>query len=341
MNPRQFQALATASATCLATLIAFALQMDDPWWAAISAWIVSHPEKQFVFKKGLMRIVGNLAGCGIGYVVATATAGWILTQWVIMVFAFSAAVYMRFTARYAYAWAMFWVILALTVLTSEQDPSLVSEFAYFRAIEIVTGVAAATFVSITIEAWRPDLAGEGKPVGQVTDADRRKAVYPAVFGGGAALLILLLWNYFALPSIFQILVSLFTAMAPTIAQMRQQISMRLGGCLLGGTLGVVVTGLGIETLWIWMMLFFVGIYFASLLHHNETEHAYIGTQAGVAFVICMVADSGPQQSILPVIDRAVGITLAYIVLACLLVLIVPWVRGQSKESGSNVTMAKG
>ncbi len=326
MTGRQVQALVTALATCLATLAAFILHLDDPWWAAISAWIIGHPEKRFVFQKGLLRVVGTLAGCLLGYLVAISTGGWVLIQLIVMVFAFGTAVFMRFTAEHAYAWAMFWVILALTVLISQQNPAGVADFAYFRSIEIVTGVIVATLVAIVAEAWRPDEGDAEHDAHQETAVERKNAAYAAGFGGFAMLLVLLLWQIFNLPSMVQIIISLFTAMAPSLVQMHRQISMRLSGCLVGGTLGVIVTGFGIETLWIWMVLLFIGIYAASLLHHSETAQSYIGTQAGIAFLICMVAESGPQQSILPVVDRAAGITLAYVVLACLLILVEPWVR---------------
>lgn len=331
MTGKQVQALVTASATCLATLAALVLHLDDPWWAAISAWIISHPEKRFVVQKGLLRVIGTLAGCLLGYLIAISTGGWVLTQLIVMVFAFSAAVFMRFTAEHAYAWAMFWILLALTVLIAQQNPAEVADFAYFRSIEIVTGVIAATVVAFVAEAWRPADSMASPGAQGSGGVERNNVAYVAAFGGFAMLLVLLLWQAFNLPSIVQIIISLFTAMTPSLAQMHRQISMRLAGCLVGGTCGVIVTGFGIETLWIWMVLLFIGIYAASLLHHNETPHSYIGTQAGIAFLICMVAESGPQQSIVPGVDRAAGITLAYMMLACLLVVIEPWVRERGAQ----------
>jgi len=40
------QGAITALACWLAVVLAFFAHLDNPWWAAISAWVIAHPERQ-------------------------------------------------------------------------------------------------------------------------------------------------------------------------------------------------------------------------------------------------------------------------------------------------------
>ncbi|MEM1129481.1 MAG: FUSC family protein [Pseudomonadota bacterium] len=336
MNAAHLQAFATSAAVCIAVVLAFMLNLDDPWWAAISAFIVSGPEQKSALIKGFHRIAGTLAACILGYGVAINIEGDVFYQTLVIVCAFAAAVYTRFTTENAYAWAMFWIILLIVVLVSANEPSETATFAYLRSIEIVTGVSAAAAMSLAIEPWRPKERGHtvqsaGAP------ADKTAVAHVATFGAFSALVILFLWQLFDLPSIVQVFISLFVAMVPTIAMMRQQIELRLAGCLWGGVAGLAVAGMGIEILWLWLGFLFAGLYAAALVHHGGSRNAYAGTQFGIAFIIAMVTENGPPDAILPVLERAIGITLAYIVLAVLIVAVAPWVRGHRNTGEAEKT----
>ncbi|MEM8571818.1 MAG: FUSC family protein [Pseudomonadota bacterium] len=326
MSFDRVQPFVTAGGVVLATGIALAMHFESPWWAAISAWIVAHPETQKVIEKGAYRIIGTLAGCLGGYLVASMTEGITLLQVTVIGFGFTAATYARFTAEHAYAWVMFWLVGALTVFVSMQAPSSTTEFVYFRSLEICTGVTAIAVLSILAQPWRSGAHAAHPEQNASAPGYRDDVAVAAVFGGLVATLTVIMWQFFALPSQIQVVVSVFTAVAPSLRKMEDQITQRLAGCLVGGAAGLLVTSLGVEILWIWMALLFAGIFATSFLHHSEGKYTYVGTQAGMAYIICMVADSGPQTSILPVIDRAVGIGFAYLILALLLAALGPWLR---------------
>jgi uncharacterized membrane protein YgaE (UPF0421/DUF939 family) len=69
------QSLITGVSCWLATMAAFALHLDNPWWAAISAWVISSPDKSAFWQKGIMRILGTIAGCVLGYELAAQLEG--------------------------------------------------------------------------------------------------------------------------------------------------------------------------------------------------------------------------------------------------------------------------
>lgn len=326
MTDTQLQPFVTATSVVLATLAAFALHLESTWWAAISAWIVANPEGKLVFRKGVYRIIGTLAGALVGFWIASLMEGVVLLQAIYVAFAFAMAAYSRFTAEHAYAWAMFWIITVLTVLMSFQNFSETGSFVYNRSVEICIGVFVVMIVSLLVAPYRVARSDPAPHSDADKAAIRDNTAIAVVFGGIAVALILAIWQAFNLPSLVQMVISLFVAIAPSIAKMRQQIAQRFAGCLIGGALGLFVTGLGIEILWIWAFLFFAGIYAASFVHHGDPSRSYIGTQAGIAYILCMVSGAGPQTSIMPVVDRAAGIALVFVLLGVLLYTVGPWLH---------------
>jgi hypothetical protein len=43
----------------LAAILAFALHLDNPWWAVISAWVVTSPERHVPLKKAANCLIGT------------------------------------------------------------------------------------------------------------------------------------------------------------------------------------------------------------------------------------------------------------------------------------------
>ena len=60
------QMVATAISCWLATVAAFALHLENSWWAAISAWIIGNIDRSALLQKGILRIFGTILGCVIG-----------------------------------------------------------------------------------------------------------------------------------------------------------------------------------------------------------------------------------------------------------------------------------
>jgi hypothetical protein len=56
----------------------------------------------------------------------------------------------------------------------------------------------------------------------------------------------------------------------------------------------------------WMALLFAGVFLFAQIAHGRSPVAYVGTQAGFAFLIAVVQGLAPSSDILPAIDRLYG-----------------------------------
>ena len=70
-GPRGTEALAAALSVSLAVLAALLLHSDEPWWAAISAWMVTRSSLAVSLSRGAMRIIGSAVGAAIAVIVFT------------------------------------------------------------------------------------------------------------------------------------------------------------------------------------------------------------------------------------------------------------------------------
>ncbi|MFG1478455.1 FUSC family protein [Xanthobacter sp. V4C-4] len=65
-GPRLAFTLRTAFAAVLALVLAAALGIDNPQWAAMTVWVVAQPTRGQLLEKGVFRILGTFAGALVG-----------------------------------------------------------------------------------------------------------------------------------------------------------------------------------------------------------------------------------------------------------------------------------
>ena len=68
-GPRGLEALEAALSVTLAVVAALAVHSDDPWWAGISAFMVTRASLGVALSRGAMRVAGSAVGAFIGLVV--------------------------------------------------------------------------------------------------------------------------------------------------------------------------------------------------------------------------------------------------------------------------------
>lgn len=142
----------------------------------------------------------------------------------------------------------------------------------------------------------------------------------------------LLWTGFDLPSGPQILVTTLAMLHLDFERTLKRGAMRVVGCLLGGGAGLLVSGLSIESFWIWSMFLFVGMTIAAQLYHSQSPYAYAGIQVGFGFIMAMVTGSGPPDSIMPAVDRLVGISIDVAIMAVLYMMVDSVFQRQGREA---------
>jgi uncharacterized membrane protein YccC len=308
------QSLTTALSCWLATLAAFALHLDNPWWAAISAWVISNPDKSAAWQKAIMRICGTLVGCVLGYQVAV----FLVAKPVLQAFCFfllgSGATYMRFRSRFGYAWLIGAVAALLLMSTSLSTPESLYSFAHYRAYEIACGVVSglicdAVFTFLLKRKDDPPALDQKSAAPKPGVAGKDQLLGAALVGGLTAFVIPLLWSWLNLPSLAQSLITVLVLMDPNVETFKFKGAQRIIGCFLGGAAGLLGMLMTVESLSLWSVIFILGIVGFSRLHLSDSRWAYTGTQGGLAFIIAIVTGNGPPDTILPAINRICGVLL--------------------------------
>jgi uncharacterized membrane protein YccC len=308
------QSLVTALACWMATLAAFALHLDNPWWAAISAWVIANPDKSALWQKGILRICGTVLGCVLGYELAVFLVAKPVPQAIAFFLLGFGTTYMRFRSKFGYSWLIGGIAALLLLAVSLDTPEALYSFAHYRAYEISCGVISAMVCdAIFAFLWRLDSrlpeAGNQSSAPKPEASDQKQLFYAALTGGLTAFLIPLLWSLFYLPSLPQTLITIVVLIDPNLDSIQFRGFQRILGCIFGGALGLIGSVIAVESLWIWSVVFLFGIAGFSRLHLGGGRWAYTGTQGGLAFIIAVVTGSGPSDTIVPVINRICGILL--------------------------------
>src|SRR5262245_5909886 len=135
------QGLTTATGVVLAVLLALWLGLDDPWWAAVSAWMVAHPDRSQQLAKGVMRCAGTVVGCVAGLGAALWFADLHLLQLVALFAAGALGVRRRFApGAWSYAWFYGALTFMMMILYGMTQPDALWQIAQSRALEIISGV---------------------------------------------------------------------------------------------------------------------------------------------------------------------------------------------------------
>ena len=68
-GPRGIEAAEAAASVTLAVLAALALHSDEPWWAGISAFMVTRASPSVAVPRAFMRVAGSIGGAAAALVV--------------------------------------------------------------------------------------------------------------------------------------------------------------------------------------------------------------------------------------------------------------------------------
>jgi uncharacterized membrane protein YccC len=315
---RLHQGLITALACWLAAVLAFALHLDNPWWAAISAWVVANPERFALLDKAGNRIVGTLVGCVLGYWLALWCEGRSILQLVAMFIIAALGVYGRFRSARSYAWIIGSVGGLAIFSTSMETPREIYHFALFRTCEVICGVVASTFIEILLRRPNPVTAPPAKTPATPAppSTDRKLALRLAMIGGTTIVLIPILWSRLYLPSLPQIVISSLVVLDRDAASTHFRGLQRILGCLVGGVFGLCVIRLGTDSFLVWSAMLIGGVFAFALLHHGGSRWSYVGTQGGVAIILALITGQGPPDSILPAVGRIAGMLCGVAILIC-------------------------
>jgi len=309
------QGLITGFSCLFATLIAIAANLDQPYWAAITAYMVANVDPSALATKAVLRVAGTVVGCVLGYILALSVEGFPVLQALLLFVTAAVGTYWRFRSRYSYAWILGAVSILMLIVTSITEPIELHDFAWYRFYEILTGVVVAAMLSF---AFTPPAHLRLAPA--AVTVSHEVARHQALSAGVSIVLIAWLWSVFDLPSMLQVMITSLVVVSADIAGTRLRGLQRIMGCILGGCLGLLVIIIDASNFWWWAFALTAGIFLAGRLHLSPHPHAYVGTQAGLAFLITLINGSGPPDSIEAPVNRITGIVIGVAIMT-----VVSWV----------------
>ena len=289
-----------------AVLVALALHLDDPWWAAISAVSVLQAEASATLTRSIERMIGTVLGALIGYLLAPLVA-WHLAFEIACAGIVALTVYGQGRTVRSYAVLLFGVTALLVLFGTLSTPGESLNLAVDRTLEVLTGIVVAGVVTYVLHpvqgALRPAAPKPGilsRPV----DAD---LLGIAIEGGIAVAVIPAVWTAFELPGLDQTPITAFVVMTAMRGDPRLKALTRALGCLMGGLFGIASIGLVADAVLPWLACLGVGLYIAAFLQHGGGAAAYAGHQAAIAITLVMVQGPAATSDLTPAVDRLAGI----------------------------------
>lgn len=314
------QALVAAVGCWLAVVLALWAQTSDPWWAAISAWVIANPNRDALVLKSGMRVASTLIACGLGYQIALMVEGEPVAQALVLAAVCMGGMLMRFRSRFDYAWLLGSITIAMAIVGSILSPATLHEFVVFRGLEICIGVFAGMAASLVLGqnlAEKPPGFTSGRP------EERLEEFHAALVTGAALLTAMMVWSWYDLPSLLQIVVSILAVIDRDLVVLRAKSFQRVFGCLIGGGAGLAITAMGVSSFVVWSILFVGGLMALAHLYYGRGGYAYVGAQGGFAFILAMVTGTGPPDTIAPVVDRVAGMLIGVVIVLAVVAVLRP------------------
>jgi uncharacterized membrane protein YccC len=128
--------------------------------------------------------------------------------------------------------------------------------------------------------------------------------------------VLIIWVWLDLPDVAEMTISIAVVMAAPIITygglgtrhaVAERSLQRFIGCLIGGAVALVVLGLDVTSFVWWLALIAAGVWIGSYIQYGTHGVGYLGTQMAFVYVITLIQGATPPTSIMPGIDRFVGI----------------------------------
>jgi uncharacterized membrane protein YccC len=205
----------------------------------------------------------------------------------------------------------------MVLLGGLDNPLAVPSIAFDRLSEVTVGVVASALVTNLIAPSGSDPPAAPAPGWRhLLDRDW-PVVQQGIRSAIAVVILLFVWIWLELPSFQQMAITVAVVMAAPGAggvglQGRHAVAERAVhrfiGCLMGGVAALVCLALSVTDFLSWLLIIAVAMWICMHVQTSRRGVGYVGTQAAMVFIITLVQDAGPPTSLLPGIDRFIGIT---------------------------------
>jgi uncharacterized membrane protein YccC len=313
---RTRQGIVAACSVVLATFLALLLEIESPWWAAISAFMSLTATGGGSLRRGILRLIGTAAGSLLGFIMA---------RWLpydhFALYLFIAGITMlgviaMQVSPHGLAFLFLCITSILVLLESLSNPLQAASVAYYRLFEVGIGVLSAIIVANLLQDWRREppptapgwrhLLGEQWPV-----------VLHGLRSAIAVCAVLAIWMALELVEVTQMAITIAVVMAaPVVADggfgTRHAVAVRslhrFLGCLIGGAVALLCLALDVESFGWWLAMIGAAVWIGMHVQVGPHGVGYVGTQAAFVFIVTLIQGAAPPSSIMPGIDRFAGIT---------------------------------
>jgi uncharacterized membrane protein YccC len=313
---RTRQSVVAACSVMLATVLALALEVESPWWAAISAFMSLMSTGAASVRKGMLRLIGTAAGAVLGFIMAR----WLPYDHFALCLFLAAMTMLGVIAMQVSPHGLAWLFLTITssmvLLMSLNDPTQALNVAFYRVFEVAIGVTSAIIVVNVLQDWHADPPAPAPGWRHLLGAQ-----WPAVLHGMRSAIsvvaVLLIWRWIDLPDVSEMAITVAVVMsAPVIAgigvgtrhAVAERSLHRFIGCLLGGLMALACLALQVTSFPWWLAMIGASVWIGMHVQTGKHGVSYVGTQAAFVFVITMIQGAAPPTSIMPGVDRFAGIT---------------------------------
>lgn len=319
-------AACTALSIMLAVLVAKLAHLPAPYWAGISAMMVTMPTFSGITLKGMHRLLGTCLGGLFGYMVIQTgvwAVPWLFTS-VLFISIFVPLAWMPGT-RYPYAWLIGGITAHMVMLAGFIDPTDTLIYAQNRALEITlgAGIALAIYGTLTLLGKKNHQIETRQMKKRPMDALAGSGLRTALAGGLAACIAAWIWLALGLnvgieQSVTTVWVLSFSG---NIFDTYHKAAQRFVGCMVGGLLAGVLLLLT-SNLAVVCGLLFLCCFVGCIIQNGPIHARYFGMQAVFAFL--MIYADRPN-------DELIALRMLSIVTGLVLVFGCSWLIGKGND----------
>jgi uncharacterized membrane protein YccC len=310
---RNRQGVVAACSVMLATVLALLLQVEAPWWAAISGFMSLMSTGSGSLRRGVLRLSGTVVGALIGFVMAR----WLPYNHFALYLFLGVITMMGVIAMqvspHGLAWLFMTITASMVLLMGLENPLQAVEIAYYRCFEVAVGVTSAIIVARVLQDWHAEPPPTAPGWRHLLDEQ-----WPAVLHGArsaiAVCAVLCIWILIDLPQVAEMAITVAVVMsAPASDSLgtRHAVAVRsmhrFIGCLIGGIIALAFLAIQIESFPWWLASIGASVWIGMQIQMGRHGVGYAGIQTAFVFVVTMVQGPAPPTSIMPGVDRFVGI----------------------------------
>lgn len=313
---RNRQGVVAATSVVLSTVVALLMEMDSPWWAAISGYMSLMSTGAASVRRGLLRLAGTVIGATLGFVMAR----WLPYDHVALCLFLAVTTMLGVIAMQVSPHGLAWLFMSITssmvLLMSLNDPTQALQISVDRVMDVAIGVTSAIVVANVLQDWHAD-----RPPTAPGWRHLLGAQWPSVLHGLRSAIsvvaVLEIWIAINLPDVSQMAVTVAVVMsAPLVGEgglgtrhlVAERSLHRFLGCLMGGVVALACLALQVESFIWWLALIAAVVWIGMHVQMGTRGVGYVGTQFTFVFVITMIQGLAPPSSIMPGIERFAGIT---------------------------------